>query len=133
MKLRVEGSDTEHQSRVTRLSPIITSANRMLVVEADFPNADAVLRPGAFAKAEIVVDESQLGLFVPRSALTTFAGIQKVFAIADGKAVEKEVKSGRQQGNLVEIISGLEAGESVVIEPGSLRSGQPVVLATRAS
>ena len=133
VKLRVEGSEAEHESRVARLSPIITAANRMLVVEADFPNPEAILRPGAFAKAEIVVDERQMGLFVPRTALTTFAGIQKVFTLSEGKAVEKEVKSGRQRGGMIEIVTGLKAGESVILEPGSLRSGQAVVAGSRAS
>ena len=64
---------------------------------------------------------------VPASAIVTFAGIQKVFTVKDGKALEKAVVVGRQANDWV-VVEGLEANLPVVLLPGNLVSGQPVIL-----
>jgi RND family efflux transporter MFP subunit len=132
-RLRVEGSAQEFKGTISRLSPVIAAGNRMLQVEADVPNPRAVLRPGSFVKANVVVNESARGLFVPRTAVITFAGLQKIFLVQQGKAAEKEVKLGREFGGQVEVFGQLKGGETVVIEPGTLRSGQPVEILTSDS
>jgi multidrug efflux pump subunit AcrA (membrane-fusion protein) len=58
--------------------------------------------------------------------VVTFAGIQKVFTVKDGKAVERPVVVGRREGEWVEIVEGLKADEQVVAAPGNLVTGQPV-------
>ena len=60
--------------------------------------------------------------------MVTFAGLQKVILVEDGKAVERQVTTGDTQGDRVEILSGVREGEQVVVEPGSLQQGQPVRL-----
>jgi RND family efflux transporter MFP subunit len=126
VRLQIVGADQEYQSKVSRLSPVITADNRMLVAEADFDNVDGSLRPGSFGKIEIVVNPSKETLFIPVSAVVTFAGMQKVFVLNSGKASEREVHCGRRKGDKVEILSGLKRGEIVALEPGNLRAGQAV-------
>jgi len=46
--------------------------------------------------------------------------------VADGKAVEKRVRTGRRLGEQIEITEGLAAGNQVVLDPGNLVAGQPV-------
>jgi hypothetical protein len=46
--------------------------------------------------------------------------------VRDGKAVEKVITTGRHGSDWAEVVSGLEAGEIVVLSPGSLRTGQRV-------
>jgi multidrug efflux pump subunit AcrA (membrane-fusion protein) len=98
------------------------------MVEAEIPNLDGALRPGAFATADIVVDPRQSAVLLPASAVVSFAGVTKVVTVADGRAVEKRVQLGRRAGERVEVVAGLAAGESVVAEPGNLTAGQPVVV-----
>jgi len=126
VRLQIEGEDQQYQSKMVRLSPVITTDNRMLIAESDFDNVDGSLRPGSFGKLEIVVNATKETLFIPASAVVTFAGMQKVFVVNAGKASEKEVRCGRKKGDKVEILSGLKRGEIVVVEPGNLRAGQPV-------
>lgn len=126
VRVRVEGEARAHSGRIARLSPAINEANRMLVVEADVPNNGA-LRPGLFVRAEIVTSEAEPQLAVPPHAVITFAGLEKVIAVRDGKAVETRVQTGRRGSNWVEITSGLKLGDTVVLEPGNLRTGQAVV------
>ena len=112
-----------------RISPAINEENRTLLVEAEVPNQDGRLRPGAFARAEIVTESEDPAVLVPSSSVISFAGIEKVMSVEDGHAVEKRVKTGRRAGDRVEILEGIAAGEPVVLEPGNLVGGQPVRVA----
>ena len=127
LRLSVDGATQNYSGTVTRLSPSIIEQNRVLVVEADISN-DGALRPGAFARAEIFVDTTSMGVTVPTSAIVTFAGIEKVILVQNGKAVERPVTTGRRASDWTEIISGVKVGEDVVVEPGNLQSGQPVTV-----
>lgn len=129
VRVTVEGDATLHPGRVVRLSPQFTEQNRTLLIEAEIPNQRALLRAGAFAKADIVVQTEEQVVTVPASAVVVFAGIEKVLTVKDGKAVELRVQTGRRRGDRVEIASGLKPGEPVVAQPGNLTGGQPVVVA----
>jgi RND family efflux transporter MFP subunit len=125
VRVSVEGDTQVHSGRVARIAPAVREADRVLEVEADVPNPGG-LRGGLFARAEIVVDEHGQGVSVPGRALVSFAGLEKVVLVKDGKAVEKTVTTGRRGEGWVEIVSGLKAGETVTLEPAGLRTGQAV-------
>lgn len=126
----IEGDPTSYKGRVRRISPAFTPQSRMLVVEAEVKN-NGNLRPGSFARAEITTDDKKQIVMIPASALITFAGIEKVIVVKDGKAVEKGVSTGRKMGKHIQILSGLEPGSEVVVEPGNLQQGQKVDAKTR--
>ena len=84
------------------------------------------LRPGGFAHAEIVTDSGGTAVTVPPSAVVTFAGIEKVITVEDGKAKEKPVTTGRRADTWTEVLSGVGVGDTIVIDPGNLQSGQAV-------
>jgi len=125
VRLMVEGDTNSHAGKVARLSPAINEQNRMLLVEADVPNYGS-LRPGLFVRAQIITNERDEGLTVPLQTLVTFAGLEKVVVVQDGKALEKMVTTGRRAADWLEIVSGLKAGEAVVLDPGNLRTGERV-------
>lgn len=131
--LQLEGEEKPFISEVGRLSPVISAENRMLMVEADFANPSGELRPGSFAELRIVVNTNRPALFVPKSAVVTFAGIQKVFGVENGKVVEKEITTGNLRDDSIEIVRGIKAGDVVIPEPGNLRDGQPVQVTTAES
>jgi RND family efflux transporter MFP subunit len=128
VRVSVEGDAAVYRGRVARLSPSIQEQSRTLTVEAEIPNEQGRLRPGAFAKADIVLAAAEPVVFVPASAIVIFAGIEKVLTVRDGRAVELRVQTGRRQGERVEIVAGLKPGEPVVVEPGNLAAGQPVTV-----
>jgi RND family efflux transporter MFP subunit len=125
IRLTVDGDTNIYTSRMSRLAPALDQTNRMLLVEADMPSR-GTLRPGLFGRAEIIVNDHELALSVPDKSIVTFAGLEKVVVVKDGKALEKHVTTGRRRNDAVEIVSGLAVGEMVVLEPGGLRTGQPV-------
>jgi RND family efflux transporter MFP subunit len=126
VKIRIEQDPNTYYGRVARLSPSIDESNRTLMVEAEIPNEQGLLRPGAFARAELVIATDRTAIFVPASALVTFAGIEKVFLAENGKSLEKPVKTGRRNGDKIEITEGVKPGELVVVDPGNLVGGQPI-------
>jgi RND family efflux transporter MFP subunit len=128
VRLTVEGDPTVYQGRVVRLSPIVQEQNRTLSVEAEVPNERGVLKPGAFARADIVTQASDPVIRVPSAALVVFAGIEKVLVVRQGKIAEVRVQTGKRSNESVEIVSGLKPGEQVVLQPGNLAPGQAVVV-----
>jgi RND family efflux transporter MFP subunit len=128
VKLTTEGDATVYTGRVVRLSPIVQEQNRTLMVEAEIPNERTALKPGAFARAEIVTEGSLPVIRVPSASLVTFAGIEKVLVVRQGKIAEARVQTGRRAGESIEILSGIKPGEQVVLQPGNLSSGQAVTV-----
>jgi multidrug efflux pump subunit AcrA (membrane-fusion protein) len=128
-RITVEGDAAAHAGRVARVAPAFDEQNRTLAVEAELQNPGG-LRPGTFARAEIVIADDARVAAVPTSSIVVFAGIEKVITVKDGRAVEKEIKTGRRTAEWTEVVSGIEVGESVVVEPGNLQQGQPVEIAS---
>ncbi|HKP86356.1 MAG TPA: efflux RND transporter periplasmic adaptor subunit [Blastocatellia bacterium] len=128
VRVTVEGDSNVYMGRIARLSPTITAENRILVVEAEVRN-NGQLRPGSFGRAEIIINENNVAPAVPVNSIVSFAGIDKVITIQDGKAVEKPITTGRRAGDWTEVVSGINIGDTVIINPGNLQSGEPVVVA----
>jgi len=128
VNLTVEGNLNKYQGRVARISPAIAESNRTLMIEAEVPNGQGALRPGSFAKAEIVIEAGQRVVTVPSDAIINFAGIEKVLMVVEGKTVEKRVRTARRIGEQVEVIEGIVAGNQVIIKPGNLVAGEPVTV-----
>lgn len=128
VRVSVEGDNKIYLGQIKRLSPVITQQNRMLMVEADVQN-DGNLRPGSFAKAEIVTNDAKMAVTVPNNAIVTFAGIEKVIVVQNGKALEKPITTGRRSGEWTEILAGVNVGDQVIVDPGNLQSGMAVEVA----
>jgi RND family efflux transporter MFP subunit len=128
VRVSVDGDTNVYTGRVVRLSPSIQEQNRTLTVEAEVPNPTGVLRPGSFARAEVVIAADQPAVFVPASSIVVFAGIEKVLMVRGGKAEERHIVTGRREKDRVEVVEGLKAGEGIVAEPGNLTGGQAVTV-----
>ena len=125
VRVTIDGDTNVYIGQIMRLSPVIAQQSRMLLVEADVRN-NGKLRPGAFAHAEIVTNDAQMVATVPSKAIVTFAGIEKVIVVQNGKALEKPVTTGRRNGEWTEIVAGVNVGDQVIVDPGNLQSGQAV-------
>jgi RND family efflux transporter MFP subunit len=115
---------------VARIGAAIDESNRTLPVEAVVPNPDSALRPGQFATARIIVNDTDTALVIPPDAIVTFAGVQKVLTVEGGLAHEKRIRTGRREGDRVEVTEGLSGGEMVIRNPGDLVDGVPVRVRT---
>lgn len=125
VRVTVEGDTNVYLGKIMRLSPVIAEQNRVLMVEADVRN-NGTLRPGSFAHAEIVTNDAKMAVTVPNNAIVTFAGIEKVILVQNGKALERPITTGRRSAEFTEIVAGVNVGEKVIVDPGNLQSGQAV-------
>lgn len=121
--------------RIARINPTVDPANRTFQVEIAVPNAEGKLKPGSFAKGEILTRRDSEVATIPLEALTSFAGITKIFVIQDGRAKEVRVALGVQNTEWVEIADPLlPRGAQIVLSGQSgLADGTPVVVRSAAS
>jgi membrane fusion protein (multidrug efflux system) len=133
VRLSVEAYiDKAFTGTITRLAPAVEVATRTLAVEARVPNESGTLRPGFFAKGNVLTREDPTVVVVPADALMNVVGLNKVFVIADGKAQERQVRPGARQGGILEILQGVKAGEMVATSNlPALYNGAPVAVITR--
>jgi multidrug efflux pump subunit AcrA (membrane-fusion protein) len=115
---------------VARINPTVDPVNRTFQVEIAVPNPEAKLKPGCFAKAAILTKRDSEVTTVPLEALTSFAGITKLFVVENGHAKEVRVTLGVQNTEWVEVASPpLPRGAQVVLSGQSaLADGTPVAI-----
>ena len=112
---------------VSRSNGVLDEATRTMLVEADVPNADGVLKPGMYANIRIAVEKHTGAITVPVEALAMEKTNAFVFKVADGKAKKTAVKLGFNDGVNAEILDGLAEGEGVIlVGKATINDGQPV-------
>jgi membrane fusion protein (multidrug efflux system) len=122
--------DRRFVGTITRINPTADEANRSILVEAAVPNPEGLIKPGFFGSGDIVYDPRGPALVVPEAALTTFAGVTKVFVVKDGKAEERVVRTGVSVAEQRrEIADGVHEGEEVAVTNlGQLENGAAVTV-----
>lgn len=119
--------------KVSRINPNIDIASRTFELEATVSNPDHTLRPGAFVRASVIIGQEANATFVPKRAVATFAGINRVYSVKDGKAFEHRVELGEDRGDYVRVSPALKDVEAVALGPiARLGQGMPVSIEEEA-
>ena len=126
VQIRVAGRDEPVDAVVSRVSPTVMQTSRSVRIEADVANPDLELQAGLFAEADIIVDADAQTLALPATAVSRFAGVQKVWLVVDGTARQQTIRTGRESDGRVEILEGLAAGDRVVTNAAQGHDG-PVI------
>ncbi len=125
LSVRAGAESSGSAAVVSEIAPVADPASRTFNVKLDLPS-NAGLRAGQFARAAIPIGESTT-LRVPVSAVVQRGQMELVFVIANREAQLRLVKTGKRFGDTIELVSGVRAGEQVVVEDASrLRDGYPV-------
>ncbi len=109
-------SGERYQGELAAIAPEVNERNRHFRVEIRVPNPDAVLLSGMYATARIVTASATAGVIVPREAVTTRAGARVVLAVQGDTVKAVTVTEGLTDGQRVQILSGLAAGDVVVAD-----------------
>jgi RND family efflux transporter MFP subunit len=126
-RITVGGDANRHyDGKVSRTSRAINKQSRTLRAEVDIPNADSRLVPGMYVEVSFTL-KNPIGVQVPAAALT-FRPKPQVAIIDDRNVVEfRDVKIGADDGDVVQIESGLKEGDKVVLNVSSqIASGMKV-------
>ena len=107
--------DRRFAGTVSAINPSVDQTSRSFIVEARIENGDNALRAGMFATARINKEGGSVGVFVPKSAVYNHVptGSFRAFVIVDGVAKLRTVQLGSEEGEMYQILSGLEADEVV--------------------
>ena len=120
--------------KIMFINPELSSTDRSLKVIAEVRNVPEILKGGLFAKGRIVAGIRSQVLQVPRSAIGAFDTQMKkgsLFVVENGTARKREILTGAVTGDMVEVASGLKAGEQFVVRGGfNLKDGERILVPT---
>jgi len=129
-ELRVEipalGEAGPDKARVAEIVPAVDAASRTFTVKLALPSTPG-LRSGLFGRAFLAGAPAER-LEVPAGAVIVRGQVRSVFVVADGRAERRLVTLGELRQGRYEVLSGLDAGERVVVQPAELRDGTPVAV-----
>jgi membrane fusion protein (multidrug efflux system) len=109
------------------INPEAGAASRMFRTKVKIDNADGALRPGMFTKVQLAVGASAQVLTVPQAAVIQKQGLYYIFTAENNKAVRRQVEIGDVAAGMIQIKSGLRAGERVIVSSvNQLKDGQAV-------
>jgi RND family efflux transporter MFP subunit len=126
LTVRVASVDRLIDAVVAEIAPSADPNSRTFLVKLDFPPQPA-LRAGQFGRVAIPVGEIA-ALRVPAAAVVQRGQMELVFVVEQGRAQLRLIKTGKRLGDEVEVISGVQAGETVILSGvHTLLEGQPIV------
>lgn len=119
--LKVEGFDgREFAARIDRINPTAQAGSRSILVYIRLANPELTLRGGMFASGEAILAEARDAVAVPREAIRREAGAAHVYVLEKNRVVRRLVELGLTETvqGMVEIRSGVAAGDTVISAPG---------------
>lgn len=116
-EMRVTGvPETIFRGRLTYIYPYAESRTRTIKARLEFDNSELLLKPDMFANVTILASPQENAVVVPGEAVVRSGLRERVFLVrAPGKFEPREVEVGLSGGGFTEILSGLEAGDEVVV------------------
>jgi membrane fusion protein (multidrug efflux system) len=125
----LEGTLKSYHARVYAHAASVDQGTHTFTLRALYPNLDGSVLPGRFINIRLRKAEKKNALAVPAVAIVPEMGKDKVFAYRSGKAEPVEIKTGIRDDDNVEVVQGLQAGDTIIISGTlQLRTGLPVVL-----
>ena len=137
VEVKVEGMPQPLLGKVARINPATQAGSRSILVYVRIANPQNLLRVGMFGEVRLTLAKKAGVLTMPLSAVQGAEGSNFVYAIENGKLVQKPVTLGMRgddsNGQAVEVVSGVQSGAQIVrTNLGSLRAGSPVKLTQAA-
>jgi membrane fusion protein (multidrug efflux system) len=108
------------EGKVFAVNPLVDAAGRAVVIRAIVRNTDTSLRPGMFARVNLITRAEKEALVIPEQAIVPQGEEQYVFRVVDGKVARVRVEIGQRREAKVEILKGLAAND-VVVTAGQLK------------
>jgi membrane fusion protein, multidrug efflux system len=131
LSFEVDGFDKPFNAEVYAVDPMVDINTRTIAARALYSNTDNELKPGRFASVKAVLSQIENTVSVPTQAIIPEMSGEKVFVYENGKAREVKVKLGLRTASHVQVVNGLEFGDTLLTTAIlQLRHGLPVQLDT---
>ncbi len=116
--------DRNFAGTVVRMSPNVNATARTMVVEAEVPNPEGLLKPGQFATVRITQSQPASAVMVPVTAVKTNGDVNSVFVVKEGIAYEQFVQLGLLENDMIQVKQGVAEGDVVATSNiGALNDG----------
>jgi len=126
LPVSVPSADFKATGVVAEIAPSADATSRTFTVKININGATA-LRPGQYVRVSLPGDAAACTFWVPETAVSRFGQMERLFVVQDATASLRLVRTGDHRNGQVEILSGVNAGEQVVVQGGGqLVDGQPV-------
>jgi len=113
--------------KVTRISPAVNTGTRAFPFEAVVPNQDGALKPGTFARVHVESGKVDEVVTLPFAALQYRYGVNRVFVVRGDRLEMRELQVGERLGERIEVISGVQPDERVVVKDVETLNGGELV------
>jgi RND family efflux transporter MFP subunit len=115
------------QGKLVRTADAINVTTRTLLIEIDVDNPTGTLLTGSYAEVHLAVPTQASTFIIPVNTLIFRSEGLHVGVVEDGKVVLSPVTAGHDFGNQIEVVSGVKAGDQIILNPpDSIVHGQPV-------
>ncbi len=117
LKLSVRFDALPGQTRegvVEAISPLVDVGGRSILLRASVPNADDALRPGVFAQVQLQFSDDG-AIVIPETALASSGESRYVYRLEQDRVKRVAVQTGQRRSGKVEVVSGLQEGDRVVV------------------
>lgn len=129
LTFKVEGETKEYNAVVYATNSIVDADTRTFSVRAIYDNSKRELVPGRYVSVSLVTRTFESTMAIPSEAIITEMGIDKVFLYKGGKAIPVDIMKGLRTDAEVQVVSGLEPGDTVITSGiMQLRTGMAVEL-----
>jgi len=124
--------DRSFEGKVSVIDPRVDPVTRTIRLTAEFPNPDESLRPGMFLSVGLEVTSNDNAVVVPEEAVVSEGLRHVVYPVKDNKVERRVIRIGQRQNGRVEVVEGLQPGETIVvlgvqrIRPGATVNPRPV-------
>ncbi|TCR70396.1 efflux RND transporter periplasmic adaptor subunit [Bosea sp. BK604] len=124
--------DRTFTGRIFAIDPVVDINGRAIRLRAMIPNSDLALKPGLFARINIIVNQREKALIVPETAVVPDGMNKMIYVVQDGKAKRMPVELGKRMQGKVEITKGLNPAMQIVTT-GQMRLRDGVAVAIKNS
>lgn len=126
-------SEKRYEASLVRISPVVDPGFNKVKATFELSNKDGRLKPGQFIELELTLETHHNVQQIPRKALVYEAGIPVVFQVVDSLALRNKVELGLEAGDIVEVIKGINPGDSIIVEgQATLRDSTKIMIVNPA-
>ncbi len=123
----VQGLADTFTAKIYAIDPKIDLATRTIQLRALAPNKNTSIFPGAFTRVQLVLDQNKSAIMVPTESIVPVLKGQKVYLYKNGTVREQIVETGIRTSERIEVVSGLQLGDTVIVTGVmSIRQEAPV-------
>jgi membrane fusion protein (multidrug efflux system) len=115
IKFCTEALPQELEATVYAVDPKVDLATRTITVRGIYNNANGKLKAGMFARINLIISQFGEVLLIPTEAIVQEMESKKVWVVSNGKAQSQTITTGFRSSNQVEVLSGLQKGDTIMI------------------